>query len=955
MTIKRQAEQREIEIKVVHVNVRSILKNKDNLESFLHNLNFAPDVLVCTETWLKATRAHMATLEGYKSVHVTAKLNKSDGVTFFVREGLQFQIVNNNFSGCTGKSIIVLIGDKKVFITGMYRSPKYRQIDSFLEGLDDLMKDHSCAAHVIIGDMNVDLLENSTRTNELLNLVSSNGFINYIREPTRINITGGRETCDDHVYAKCMNSKVNVKAVVLNGAFTDHRPLLVECKLITSIDNLGENWKSPKIIYNNELIAQMLSGYNWKKFLKFTKVDDAMAELLLIINTCMEKHEKKIVKPTHRDKRLKPWMTAALLKSMRIRDQLYRAWAKDKQNERLKNNYITYRNKIVQLIRLSKNRHYIKIMKECQNNPRETWRLINKLGGRTAEASETSAGITSEKLNDYFSTIGESLVTKLERSNVIQKESIVDGVRNPGSLFFKPTSTAEIDRVIKDLKSTMACGVDSISINLLKMSAASLAGPIAHIINLVFTTGIFPSQLKEAIVTPIYKKNGCKSAPENYRPISVLSNLGKIIEKVIKTRLVDYLTNKNIISENQFGFVSGRNTSQAAAHLVTSIVDKLEKGKKCLGVFLDMTKAFDSVSHKLLLTKLEKIGIRGVALEIFRTYLCGRTQRVRYGSLSGPRRVGFGVPQGSVLGPILFIIYINGICQLNLRYAYVSAFADDVAIIFWEETWEALEMHVNNTLNTVITPWLSSNLITLNTLKTVCVPFFTCKGTKVRPTIKLKIHEADCKKECCNCELLKVDDVVKYLGLKIDSFLSWDKHVEYLVKKLRGVIATISHLKRFLNLDTLKMVYMALFQSNAAYGIGIYGGASGRIIGEIEKLQRYVIKVILRLPRRYPSQELCSLFNVLSIEQLHELDLIRLFSSFWNHIKLKKRDGRLRNSHERVAIRPKCHLVLSEQTPLYKIISLYNRMPEDLKIILQFRFSTLNPVLKEAIINWVKR
>lgn len=252
-------------------------------------------------------------------------------------------------------------------------------------------------------------------------------------------------------------------------------------------------------------------------------------------------------------------------------------------------------------------------------------------------------------------------------------------------------------------------GHDFLSNDILKQIKYSIVGPVAYICNLSMSSGTFPSTLKMANVIPIFK-TGEPHEPANYRPISLLSTLSKIIEKVVNVRLLKYLESKELLAANQYGFRSGKSTEDAVNDLVNFTVNKNSEKQKCVGVFLDFSKAFDTVSRPILLKKLEMLGVRGIPLDWFHSYLSDRKQRVCVGNyFSDYAEIKFGVPQGSVLGPTLFLTYINDLCSLKLRNARIFTFADDTSIIFYADSWNQVGQIAQEGLDK-IGDWLPKQL-----------------------------------------------------------------------------------------------------------------------------------------------------------------------------------------------------------------------------------------------------
>ncbi|CAG9137934.1 unnamed protein product [Plutella xylostella] len=349
-----------------------------------------------------------------------------------------------------------------------------------------------------------------------------------------------------------------------------------------------------------------------------------------------------------------------------------------------------------------------------------------------------------------------------------------------------------------------------------------------------------------ANVCPIYK-SGDKNDVTNYRPISLLTSLSKILEKVVNNQLLKFLEKESLLHDHQFGFRRGRSTEDAVANLVDHVAKKLDSGERCVGVFLDLAKAFDTVSRPILLKKMASYGIQGLALDWFRSYLSDRKQRIGINNtFSELKTIGFGVPQGSVLGPTLFLLYINDLNQISLPNATTFSFADDTAVIFHGHSWEDVVALAELGMRRIAT-WLQCNLLTLNATKTKYLAFHITERTAPTKTINIKIHQCsrDRAGSPCNCPQLERVSYLKYLGVVLDDRLVWDKQIEAVRGRIRKLTFCFKQLKMIANKDLIRLTYTALVQSILTYCIVVWGGAGVSYMIAAERAQRFVLKITL--------------------------------------------------------------------------------------------------------------
>lgn len=850
-------------IKIIHINIRSVHKNLNSFLIFLAHMPIQFDLLILTECRLK-NAGPTPTIDGYTAYSTIKNPIQNDGVVIYVKNNLKCTVTEPSFfvdANC------LICRTQDTAIIGIYRSPSYTNLTNFYNSLETAVSAlNSSTTVAVMGDLNVDIKPNNgdpDSHNYLLHTATL-GLLPAFLHPTR----PSSNTCLDHILLK---TKSPSNSFVLETSITDHYATAL------CIDRIKVNrfpLTTTRINYKNAV--KDVESADLAPVMDATDANIAADNLITTLKGIVLTHTSHI-KVSRKSKIIKPWMTPGLIRCIKNRDSMHLKQNSDPQNMVLKITYTRYRNFCNRLINKLKRSYEKSQFTKAQNNSKATWKVVKKLT-YTAMNNQPATNLLTlstdplssvNLINNYFANVGKKLASKI--TTLPTDRDLTSKHSTLNSIALAPVSESDVEIIIISLRDDCATGWDHIPAKLIKMARNVLVPPITHICNLAISQGVFPRAFKTALVTPIYK-TGDKEQISNYRPISVLSALSKIMERVLNNCLTNYLTKFNILANNQYGFRHGTSTEDAVIDLVQSVADKLDNKMKCYGIFLDLSKAFDTVCISKLIEKMENVGIRGLALDIFKDYLSDRRQSVKIGNIiSTEEQITFGVPQGSILGPTLFLIYVNDLCNLPLINCEIFTYADDTALVAYGKCWDSAKLHSENALRRVM-HWLVNNLLTLNVKKTKFLRFILPHTSKpADETGNIKAHNCLQNTETCTCMSLAMVESIKYLGVFVDEKLDWTTQLESLTSRTRRLIYIFKNLRFSADKETLRMVYLALCQAILTYCIPVWGGTHKTELIKLERAQRAVLKVIHFKPRDYSTFKLYSECNVLTVRKLYIL------------------------------------------------------------------------------------
>ena len=676
-------------LSMIHSNIRSIPKNLNKFELYLRNLNIKFPIIGFSETWIQDHSTDRYSIKGYRGEHNYRKSRSGGGVALYIQDNWEYTVrkdlcqmkpnieslfieVDKNY---TGK-------DKNIIIGVIYRPPD-TDIKTFNYEMSEILSNIKIENKLtyLLGDFNVNLLniDKHKDSQDFVDYMYSHSMFPCINKPTRV--TAKTATLIDNIFTSDIGND-HALSGILYSDITDHFPVFyIDYGCETSCQHrpiMRRNFSQQ----NCEHFSATLQNYDWISIMNATDPQEAYTlfhnEFSNIYNASFPIRK---IKPGYKNR--KPWLTEGLKKSIKTKNKLYLKQLKSKDPEHV-THYKDYKRSLDRLLAKTEREHYENILQKNQSNMRKSWQILKEVINKKKNVStcsrfmvnntiSTNRKIIADSFNSFFVDIGPSLAKKIPNDGRRPEQFLSDKIAD--SMCLSTVLEDEVRQIIHNLKESSA-GWDSISSKIVKTTYMHFLTPLTHVLNLSLVSGVVPSELKIAKVIPLFK-SGDASVFSNYRPVSVLPVFSKILERLMYSRLLSFININKILYKFQFGFREDHSPQLALIYLVDKISNALENGEYVLGVFLDFSKAFNTVDHDILFTKLHHYGVRGVCLNWFKSYLSNREQFVCFsGTDSDKKGIRCGVPQGSILGPLLFLIYINDLSSVSQKL-FSLLFADD--------------------------------------------------------------------------------------------------------------------------------------------------------------------------------------------------------------------------------------------------------------------------------------
>lgn len=845
----------------LHLNTQSARNKDDHLSALLSSFGFPFDIVMLSETWYR--NDEVLQVSGYVTHYLNRRDKKGGGVLLLTKSTLHCEVLKDFTRTTTDFEILTVQHGRSIFSV-VYRPP-VGNVVNFLEYIDNLLSwvNDNDYRLVLGGDININMFHDSSLRRRTVRVLESNACTNTISTPTRIQ--GNCESLLD-IFVTNIDAQ-NVESGVITAQVSDHLPifLIVNSSMLPLHPSADQHYTFQDINpFTLDKFRDEISRISWQDVYDESDCDKAYELFLSAFKNAYAKSFKRKTKKARKAR--KPWINDSALKLIKQKDALFKQFLRTRDAVVLAA-FKKLRNKVNGFLRAAKTQYFEKLFPaETIMRTDVTWRKLNSLlhGNQQADNLEEltvdSELISGTALADAFNNYFVSLVNSSYDPQCIKylKPKIVH------SAFLNPTDTQEIQSMFRSIRNSKSCDIDDLQIRPAK-HVLDLIGPVLeHVYNLSLANGTFPRRMQIAKVTALFK-SGDKNKFSNYRPISILPIFSKCLEKLINVRITSFCNKHNLLTDFQFGFRKGRSTELALLTQKEIILQGFEENLVTLGIFIDFSKAFDTINHNTLLTKLDIYGFRGTFLKLIRSYLQYRYQTVVIGNhYSKNLPIRAGVPQGSILGPLLFNIYINDLTNIKTTARFVI-YADDTSLFITSRNVAELISTANDTLEQ-INKWSLSNSLTINVAKT--------KGVLFQPKNKKQVVHGCLQIGTSGIEVVPS---VKSLGVIFQENMLWNEHVNTIANKLARVTGILVRLRLLLPLKVKLLLYNSLFLSHINYCHLVWGNTTSSNINILFLLQKKAVRTILNAPFDAHTDPIFDQLNIIPLKAVYNTILQKRF------------------------------------------------------------------------------
>jgi hypothetical protein len=833
-------------INICHVNARSLFPKFDEISWIVQKS--CVDIVCISETWLNDTVLDSdIAIEGFTLLRKDRISKKGGGVAMYIKNCLSFKqrydIITNNELEMLWCELVSKRSQDNTLLSCIYRPP-----NASVEYLNDIIDtiEKACSEDkvlLLLGDMNIDYnIDENLFDNPIFKIESLFGLRQLVDSPTRV--TKHSSSLIDIILTSSPDEHSTTG--VFESTFSDHY-ITYTCL----------NLMSKKNKYHKEIKFRNFNKFDDKECEKdfterFNKLFEGFKKTDFSGSNCNDRLEEywSLWKHTFLDisnkhapfqsRRMKnrnnKWITPEIVKLMNRRDFLHKKAVKS--DDRSKSNqyweeYRKSRNEINKIVKKQKYNYYNNIAVSYKNKPKELWKELSNVFKKKELGNPID--ISSDTFNEYFSTIGNKVADSFSSDcrNQNKTDNCPTILQSSIHTFnFNAISVEYVSKYLLSLPNDSKNDILGFDTRLLKLSAKSISASLTFLINISLTIGYCPKEWKLAKVTPAYKGKGDPLEKTNYRPLSVIAHLAKLSESVVHKQLLDYLTEHKFISIDQFAYLKRHSTQTCLHRLMDDILENVNENEKTALCFLDIRKCFDTINHDLLLTKLSKYGILNKEFNWFKSYLSDRTQVVINNNIiSSECTLNIGVPQGTILGPILFLLFVNDLSNV-IQNANINIFADDVVVYCSDANVNNLQINMQSQMNNVFN-WYQRNRLALSLEK--------CSVMVINNKLKVQIKDFVIK---LGDTVLEQVDSMKYLGVTIENSLKWNIHINSITKKVRINNARIRRLYKIMPEHLRLQLYKSSSIPIIDYASTVWGDFSQQDLAIIQRLEHSAARAI---------------------------------------------------------------------------------------------------------------